>query len=337
MDIHRPVGAPITVPSPPIVTAANPAAVRSRKRSAWLIGLLLMLCFTLSGVMSVHAYIAWQLARPAVAPLESNPLQAIGTPYRDIVFPSASGERMVSGWYIPAASASDRTIVFSHGYGANREEHWVPMYELANSVHKRGYNVLMFDYGFASKEFQGIATGGIEESQQLLGAVQYAKEQGAQRIYVWGFSMGAGTALQAALESEHIHGMILDSLFLLDPDTLYHNLKQAIRVPREPSLSLLRLFFPLVNGVRLSDVPYQRVHEETYAIPTFIIHGGLDEKAPYEVAELIAANQRHVAFSDYWFLPNAYHELLYRAGKQEYLKRTLGFLDQISVVHPSSR
>lgn len=52
---------------------------------------------------------------------------------------------------------------------------------------------------------------------------------------VWGFSMGAGTALQTGLVSEDIDAMILDSTFLLEPDTLYHNIKQNIDLPRQPS------------------------------------------------------------------------------------------------------
>jgi len=326
------------LPSPSIAIP-TPAAARRivRRRTLLLAGLLSLLMFLLAGALTLHAYIAWHLGRPVVAPLESNPLLAIGTPYEDVRFTSANGSAELSGWYIPSSRPSDKTVVFSHGYGANREEHWVPMYELADALHRKNYNVIMFDYLFASQEYSGIATGGIDEAHQLLGAVRLAKERGAGQVFVWGFSMGAGTALQAALDTKAIDGMILDSLFLLDPDTLFHNVKQAMNLPREPSLSLLRLFFPIVNGVRLSDVPYQRIHEETYSIPMFIIHGGLDEKAPYQVAEQIAANQKSVAYSNYWFLPHGHHELLYRAGKSDYLNRTLGFLDRISVTNSASR
>ncbi len=34
--------------------------------------------------------------------------------------------RTMQGWYIPADKDVNKTIIFSHGYGANREETWVP-------------------------------------------------------------------------------------------------------------------------------------------------------------------------------------------------------------------
>lgn len=139
--------------------------------------------------IALHAYIAWVLSNPTVAPLYSNPYQAKGLAYEDITFPAKDGSRMMEGWYIPSKGAT-KTIVFSHGYGANREESWVPMYDLAHYAHSLRFNVVMFDYGFASKTDRDIATGGKKESQQLLGAIEFAKEQGADQIVVWGLLDG---------------------------------------------------------------------------------------------------------------------------------------------------
>ena len=197
-----------------------------------------------------HGYVAWMLAYPYVEPLSSNPEKAIGLSYEDVVFPSHSGKTTVGGWYIPASSNDDhtmraamsstgsdssRTVIFSHGYGANREEDWVPMYELAELLHDMHYNVLMFDYGYASGPYKAPATGGHEESQQLLAAVDYAHNRGAEEIVVWGFSMGAGTALQTALLTDEIDAMILDSLFIPSPETLFDNLTQFVPLPKFPS------------------------------------------------------------------------------------------------------
>ncbi|MBJ8192915.1 alpha/beta hydrolase, partial [Bacillus cereus] len=94
----------------------------------------------------------------------------------------------VQGWYIPA-DQSRKTIIFSHGYGANREESWIPMYDLAHYAHSLNFNVVMFDYGFASQNSKAVATGGKAESQQVLGAILLAKQRGSSEIIVWGFSM----------------------------------------------------------------------------------------------------------------------------------------------------
>lgn len=282
----------------------------------------LIFCF-----IALHAYIAWVLSNPSVAPLYSNPKLAKGVEYENVLFHSIDGKQTLSGWYIPATDSS-RTIVLSHGYGANREETWIPMYDLAHYAHNLDFNVLMFDYGFASQTSKEVATGGKEEKRQLLGAIQLAKQRGAKQIVVWGFSMGAGTALQAGLETKDVDAMILDSTFLLEPDTLYHNIKNQIDLPRHPSLEILELLFPVLNGTSLDQIPYNEVKSYDYPFPTLFIHGTNDDKAPYPIAEKIASNQTHPD-SDSWIVEGSRHELIFREYPREYLRRVSTFLGKL--------
>lgn len=312
---------------PPLEQAATVPLLRKKRLITTILISFLLLCMSL--LLSFHAYIAWTLARPHIDPLHSNPMQAVGLHYSNVSFPSRNGSSTLEGWLIPGNS--DRTVIFSHGYGGNREELWVPIYTLARELHKQQYNVLMFDYGYVQPGNSRVMTGGIQESQELLGAIDYIKQLSGGQIYIWGFSMGAGTALQAALQSGgDISGMILDSTFLLNPDTLYHNMKQYVNLPRFPSLPLVRLFFPLLNGVSLKEVPYNKVTSTSYDIPIFFIHGTDDSKAPYDLIEDMYAKQTDHSKTKLWILQNAQHELLYRAEPQTYLSRTLGFLRGIS-------
>ncbi|WP_088835033.1 alpha/beta hydrolase [Paenibacillus tyrfis] len=301
-----------------------------RRHRGLLLALLSVLLLLFSLTMAFHAYIAWTLARPHIDPLRSNPAIAFGAAYEDVQFPSLNASSNLSGWYIPSSAgtaAARQTVVFSHGYGGNREEIWVPIYDLAKAAHDMGYNVLMFDYGYVQPQWN--VTGGLRESQELLGAVKYAKDRGAEKVFVWGFSMGAGTALQAALQTKDIDGMILDSTFVLEPDTLYHNMKQAANLPKF-SQSLVHMFFPLINGVSLNQVPYDKVKETQYSMPIFFIHGKKDLRAPYEMAEGIFQKQKAGSGSELWLLENDGHELIYRAHSKSYLQMTTGFLRTLS-------
>lgn len=301
-----------------------------RRHRGLLLALLSVLLLLFSLAMAFHAYIAWTLVRPHIDPLRSNPAAAFGAAYEDVQFPSLNASSNLSGWYIPSSAgtaAARQTIVFSHGYGGNREEIWVPIYDLAKTAHDMGYNVLMFDYGYVQPQWN--VTGGLRESQELLGAVQYAKDRGAEKVFVWGFSMGAGTALQAALQTKDIDGMILDSTFVLEPDTLYHNMKQAANLPKF-SQSLVHMFFPLINGVSLNQVPYDKMKETQYSMPIFFIHGKKDLRAPYEMAEGIFQKQKADSGSSLWLLENDGHELIYRAHSKSYLQMTTGFLRTLS-------
>lgn len=289
--------------------------------------MLSVLFFLLFCFVSLHGYIAWVLSNPTVAPIYSNPKLSKNLEYEDIVFPAADGSRVMHGWYIPAAD-SNQTIVFSHGYGANREETWIPMYDLAHYAHRLNFNVVMFDYGFAAQNSKEVATGGKKEAQQLLGAIQFAKQRGSQEIIVWGFSMGAGTALQAALTSKDIDGMILDSTFLLEPDTMYHNIRQHIDLPRHPSLEIIGMLLPVLNGTSLRQIPYPEVKSKDYPFPIFFIHGTEDEKAPYPIAEKLATNQTNPA-SGVWIVEGSHHELIFREHPKEYLRIVSTFLSQV--------
>ncbi|MFC0215582.1 alpha/beta hydrolase [Paenibacillus chartarius] len=324
---------PLTQPA--VGSASNSKAAKAslrHRRRWWLITLLSFLFLCCSLMLSFHAYIAWSLARPYIYPLQSNPRLAIGLPYDDVVFPSRGGSSKLQGWYVPAAAYSTKTVIFSHGYGSNREENWVPIYSLVKLVHNAGYNALMFDYGYVQGNGR-VVTGGIEESRELLGAIDYMKSKGAQNLFIWGFSMGAGTALQTALQERGtaITGMILDSTFLLNPDTLYYNMKKEINLPKNPSLPLIRFFFPLLNGVRLREVPYTKVESHTYPMPIFFIHGKEDERAPYETIERLFAKQENSYGKQLWLLPEATHELLHQAEPQQYKSRTLQFLQEHTV------
>ncbi|OAB40936.1 alpha/beta hydrolase [Paenibacillus glacialis] len=307
---------------------AEPTTTRFIRVKHIIVALILsIIFFLLFCFVALHAYIAWVLSNPTVAPVYSNPLAAKSMAYENVTFPALDNSRVMHGWYIPA-EGSKRTIVFSHGYGANREESWVPMYDLAHYAHSLNYNVLMFDYGFAAEYNKDVATGGKIETQQLLGAIKLAKERDAGQIIVWGFSMGAGTALQAGLQTEDVDAMILDSTFLLEPDTLYHNIKNQIALPRHPSLEILELLFPVLNGTSLNQIPYQQVKSEDYPFPIFFIHGTLDEKAPFGIAEKLASNQSN-PLSTVWIVDDSHHELIFREHSRDYLRRVSSFLGKV--------
>ena len=124
--------------------------------------------------------------------------------------------------------------------------------------------------------------------------------------------------------------MILDSTFLLEPDTLYHNIKNQIDLPRHPSLEILQLLFPVLNGTSLNQIPYQQVKKEDYPFPIFFIHGTEDEKAPYPIAEKLASNQTN-PYSDVWIVKGSHHELIFREHSREYLRRVSTFLGNIKL------
>jgi pimeloyl-ACP methyl ester carboxylesterase len=307
------------------------AYISTKRRKNYVLTIIsFLILLTVGAVLTFHGYIAWSLARPYIAPLSSNPMKAVGLGYEEVRFTSSSGGSMLEGWYIPSRN-SDKTVIFSHGYGGNREELWVPFYSLAKELHKHQYNVLLFDYSYVIPDI--LPTGGIRESLELQGAIDYVKQRGSAHTYIWGFSMGAGTALQTALHTQDIAGMVLDSTFLLEPETMFLNVRQHLDLPRL-SLPLIRLFFPLLNGTSLNQIPYQTIKQTTYSMPILFIHSMKDAKAPFGIVQSIYDNQASTQLAKLWLLPEGRHELIYKANKKEYLKRALSFFDLARVDIP---
>jgi len=277
-----------------------------------------------SGLVGFYAYILYRLQKPPVPALSSNPWKSIGLPYSDVEFPSVNGKTRLDGWYIPGASRN--TVILSHGYGGNREEPWIPLYQIAKELHMNGFNVLMFDYSFVRPEH--YVTGGIQESSELRGAIRLVKELGDDQIYIWGFSMGAGTALQTALQDPHdINGMILDSTFILDSNALFQNVKQRLtRLPRFPSLFMLNLLSPLYTGYSLNQVPIEQMKSTKFSMPLFLVHGEQDKVAPVTSVEALYQEQKGYPGTELWLIPDGQHEFIYKYHQQEYMKRTIKFL-----------
>lgn len=241
---------------------------------------------------------------------------------------AASAPEAESDMTAASSPSGGKTVILSHGYGTNREESWVPMYDIAALLHGLDYNVLMFDYGYADSRNRAPATGGVNESEQLLGALKFAREQGSREVVVWGFSMGAGTALQAALRTDLIDGMILDSAFIPDADSIYYNIRRYASLPKRLSLELIRAIIPMFAGTRLEQIPSAEAQSTAFAYPVLVIHGSADDKAPASISENVAAAQTN-PLSQLWSVPDAIHEMIFRTHPEEYVRRTTGFLQTI--------
>ncbi|QGQ98590.1 alpha/beta hydrolase [Paenibacillus psychroresistens] len=318
-----------TLPLPQIRTKSV-RHLRGIQKTVLFSAMIIVSAFIVS-IIAFYGYIAWMLGNPAHDALRSNPKLAVGLSYEDVSFPSLTDASHLNGWYIPSVVSSTKTVIFSHSYAGNREEPWMPIYKIAAALHKKNFNVLMFDYAYANKANHVSFTGGIKESKELLGAVRFVKQLGASEVIVWGFSMGAGTTLQAALQTKDINAMILDSTFIATPDTMFMNIKSKLNLPEYPSKMLIHYMFPYINGTGLTQIPYQKVLSTAYSVPIFFIHGKEDERSPYTIIQHLADNQSANALSTIWIKPKAKHELVYDTDPKGYFKKTMEFIDKVSL------
>ncbi len=124
-------------------------------------------------------YLALRRGAGAVrVPIDATPA-AFGVRYSDVSFPTRGGGLTLRGWWMPA-SASKGVVIFVHGGNGNRRDVYAGGLEMEAFLVRQGYSVLAFDqrnHGRSDASADGQITLGIEESIDVLGAVDYVAKR----------------------------------------------------------------------------------------------------------------------------------------------------------------
>jgi uncharacterized protein len=142
-----------------------------------------------------------------------------GLDYEDVTFPSRDGVPL-EGWFIPAPGSS-KLIIANHPMGFSRsglpadrqpwQADWalsgngfevdlVPDYKI---LHDAGYHVLAYDlrnHGLSGAANGGVTTGGVMESRDVVGSLDYARTRPDTRdlaIGLFSRCMGASSTFAA--------------------------------------------------------------------------------------------------------------------------------------------
>jgi dipeptidyl aminopeptidase/acylaminoacyl peptidase len=245
-----------------------------------------------------------------------------GLSYEEVAFESRDGLTL-RGWFIPAEDPRG-TIVFCHGHTGSMD----PDIEYAPAFHDRGYNVLMFDFrGHGHSEGQRVSMG-YHERLDLLGAVDYLRSRGIDRVGVLGFSMGGAVAISTAPQSGAIRAVVSDGGFA----RLRNAIAAGVRERGLPSWvaawmsPLIVCFAGLRLGAWLPRADPIRWVDRITPRALLIIHGGLD---PYvSLAEIEELYAKAGEPKDLWVVPKAGHRQVDRQRPDEYRARLLAFFDK---------
>lgn len=270
---------------------------------------------------SIGLYGSQQIIRRRTPDVRTDPADYVLS-YEKIAFKSRDGLTL-RGWFIPAEKPRG-TIVFCHGHAGSMD----PDIEYAPAFHDSGYNVLMFDFrGHGRNEGQRVSMG-YRERLDLLGAIDYLRSRGIDRVGVLGFSMGGAVAISTAPQSETIRAVVCDGGFTRLGNAIARGARErgwpgwiaALVSPLIICLASLRLgsWLPRADPVRWVDKIAPRA--------LLIIHGGLD---PYvslaDVHELYAKAGEP---KELWVVPEAGHRRVDKQRPDEYRAKLLGFFDK---------
>ncbi len=283
------------------------------------IGLILAL------VLSAFTALSWHYAHQVLHPPRQIACQTpaeLAVEAQRVEFPSRDGI-CLRGWWMPVSHARG-TIVFSHGYGGDCS----PDLENADWLTRAGYNLLYFDHRAHGTSDGTLTTLGYLETRDLLGALDFLRARGIDKVGVVGFSMGGSVALQTAPLTDAIQCVIVDCTFADLRTLLVHNAPQ-VRVPR--------WFAPIgVIGVLACASLQARCNLFTHTPeksigriaprPVLIIQAGNDELVPAsETARLYAAAREPKAL---WRVDGALHRAVDKLVREEYERRIAAFFDE---------
>ena len=321
-------GAPGSIAKNPAYREAPPRW----KRYAFLAALFfLFVYFIVTGAMSL--YYASRVIHPAqspVTPINKN----IAYPYTSVSFVSRDGSTQLSGWHFNAKNTANALIIV-HGFGGNRFPFGEQTLDFVDAIIENDFNVLVFDLrNSGGGGAAGMSAFGLHEKDDVLGAVDYAKNAGYENIALLGVSSGANAAAMAGAEAsvEEIGALILDSP-IVDINSFILRLIREIN-PELPDFPF-NVEVPVFVGLYLNG----DVHNANPA-------GNLDKFMPRNVQIIYGNNDEIVSLSDItelydgymsravgkisiWNVPGAGHAECYTAARDEYIERVAAFLRRV--------
>jgi fermentation-respiration switch protein FrsA (DUF1100 family) len=173
-----------------------------------------------------------------------------------------------------------------------------------------------------------MTTLGFYETRDLLGAIDFLRQRGIERVGLLGFSMGGAVALQTAPLTEAVRGVIADCSFASLHSLIAHH---------APSYHIPHLFAPLSAALVVACASLQaRCNLFAYTPersigriaprPVLLIQAGGDELVPPSETERLyaAANPP----KELWVVVGAAHRCVDELEREEYKRRVLAFFEE---------
>jgi predicted MFS family arabinose efflux permease/alpha-beta hydrolase superfamily lysophospholipase len=250
---------------------------------------------------------------------------ARGATFEDVSFTSSDGVKL-SGWYLPSR-AHAMTVVMTHGLFRSRYE----TLERGLRLWQQGYGVVLYDlrrHGKSAGEFSSI---GYYERRDVEAALKSAEaREPANRVVLFGVSMGAAATLLAAAESQgdaRLAGVVSESSFLSFDDTARHHIGLT-RLPTFPFAPLLIKFTAWRMNFTTADFDALRAVRGIRQ-PILFIGSGKDVRMPNETVlePLYAAAANPLKRK--LVVAGATHGHAFDAAPDEYMNALAEFLQMI--------
>ncbi len=290
----------------------------------WLKTIIAIVAVIVIAFLGMSVYLGYTATRVERVPLEDSPTD-LGLEYEDVSFTSQEDNLDLRGWYLPAGD-SNRVIIILHGGDMHRADPSINTLGIASGLVDCGFSVLMFDLRGHGESGGERMSAGYYEQRDLVGALDYVKGRGFERIGVLGFSMGAAAALLTAPENEDINAIVSDSCYADLAGIMAREFKARTGFPEfflTPSLFMIKIIY----GVDFQAVEPVACVADISPRPILFIHGAEDTFVPLDdVNRLYDASDNPE--NELWIAPGADHVQAYNTNPEEYTDRIVTFFDE---------
>ncbi|WP_369409538.1 alpha/beta hydrolase [Deinococcus arboris] len=211
-----------------------------------------------------------------------------GLPYEDVLVPAEHG--LMPSWLVPGGpgggAAGTDWVIVTHGYKGLRQD----ALRILPTFTRLGLSSLTITYRNAHgapRTRQGVYRLSAEEWQDLEAAVRYAREHGARRVLLMGFSMGGGITLaflRYSALAPLIRGVILDSPPLEWRSLIRHYARRYRLLPLAGLVEWLTVF---KSGQDFDAIDHHSVMDR-FTTPMLLFHGSADRTVPVAHVERLA-------------------------------------------------
>jgi hypothetical protein len=230
----------------------------------------------------------------------------------------------LKGWLISRGPAARGTILFLHGVGDCK----IAGISVSRLLFSQGYNVFLYDSREHGESDGDYCTYGYYEKYDVVTAIDYLLRRTdleVGRIGVFGTSMGAAVAIQAAVLDNRISAVIAEASFTDLKTISVDYQRRIIKLPwhflRNVYLSRSQKLasFKARHVSPLEDVRRLRT-------PIFFIHGTNDTFIHHTYSEMLydRANQP----KEIMLIPGGDHANLLERGGHVYKQRITSFFDK---------
>jgi dienelactone hydrolase len=255
-----------------------------------------------------------------------DPRTALGLDFQDVAVPTELGP--APAWYLPPPSGQPggTWAITVHGRGGSRLE---PLRALP-TLHRLGLPVLDITYRNdegAPRSPDGLLHLGDSEWRDVAAAVRYARDRGAGRVVLYGWSMGGELVEQFVGRSE-LAGSV--SAVVLDAPVSGWRRTLDLQARNRGLPEALTPVAMAVSGWR-AGIDFDRMelldHPPEHRPPMLLVHGAADSTVPVrESRDLAAAADRLRWPIRYVEVPAAEHTAAWNVDRARYERELADFL-----------